>query len=121
MKTITSIIKSEKEYDLALQEIASMMNKVEPGTPLGDRLELLILLVSDYEDKNYHIPDPDPVEAIKFRMEQLNMKSKDLGKILGYKERASEILNRKRKLTLAMIRKISKQLDIPAAILVQDY
>ncbi len=118
---ITSVIKTETQYNEALQEIDKLMNNVESGTPLGNKLELLILLVSDYEDKHYSIPDPDPIEAIKFRMEQLNMTSKNLGELLGYKERASEILNRKRRLTLDMIRKISTHLGIPSATLIKEY
>lgn len=118
---IKSIIKTEADYDRALEEIADLMNNVEPNTPEGDRYELLCLLVENYEEKTYPIDDPDPIEMIKFRMEQLNLQSKDLGKIIGYKQRASEILSRKRRLTLSMIRKINSSLDIPVDILVKEY
>ncbi len=119
--TINSVIKTEEAYKTVLNEIEGLINKVEPNTPNGDRYELLCLLVQDYEDKQYPIDDPDPIEMIKFRMDQLNLKSKDLGIILGYKERASEILSRKRRLTLAMIRKINTALGIPMDILVREY
>ena len=79
------------------------------------------MIIEDYEDKHYPIPPPDPIEAIKFRMEQMDMKQKDLGRIIGHKSRASEILSKKRKLTLAMIRKISKELNISTEVLVQEY
>jgi HTH-type transcriptional regulator/antitoxin HigA len=119
--TINSVIKTEQAYKTVLNEIEGLINKVEPNTPGGDRYELLCLLIQDYEDKLYPIDDPDPIEMIKFRMDQLNLKSKDLGIILGYKERASEILSRKRRLTLAMIRKINTALGIPMDILVREY
>ena len=74
---INSVLKTEQEYQQALQEIEGLMNNVEPNTPEGNRYELLCLLVGDYEDKHYPIDDPDPIDMIKFRMDQLNMKSKD--------------------------------------------
>lgn len=118
---INSVLKTEQEYQQALQEIEGLMNNVEPNTPEGNRYELLCLLVGDYEDKHYPIDDPDPIDMIKFRMDQLNMKSKDLGDIIGYKQRASEILSRKRRLTLSMIRKINASLGIPMDVLVKEY
>lgn len=113
-------IKTEEEHELALKRIEKIFD-AEPGTTAGDELEILVLLVEDYEEKHYPIEAPDPIEAIKFRMEQMNMNQKDLGEILGHKSRASEILNRKRKLNLNMIRNISKKLNIPTDILVQEY
>jgi len=118
---INSVLTNEKEYEAALKEIELLFNKIEPGTPEGNRFELLCLLVENYEEKNYRIEEPDPIDMIRFRMDQLNLKSKDLGEILGYKERASEILSRKRRLTLSMIRKINAALGIPLEILVKDY
>jgi len=118
---INSVLKTEQEYQQVLQEIEGLMNNVEPNTPEGNRYELLCLLVGDYEDKHYPIDDPDPIDIIKFRMDQLNMKSKDLGDIIGYKQRASEILSRKRRLTLSMIRKINASLGIPMDVLVKEY
>lgn len=118
---IKSILTNEKEYQSALKEIEGLINNVKKNTPEGNRFELLCLLVENYEDKHFPIDDPDPIDMIKFRMDQLNLKSKDLGKILGYKERASEILSRKRRLTLSMIRKINASLGIPIDILVKEY
>ena len=113
-------IRSEYDYDMALKRLEKIFDS-EPGTKEGDELEILALLIEDYEDKHYPIGPPDPIEAIKFRMEQMGMKQKDLGTILGHKSRASEILNKKRKLTLEMIRKLSRELKIPTEVLVQEY
>jgi HTH-type transcriptional regulator/antitoxin HigA len=79
------------------------------------------LLIEKYEKEHFPIEMPDPIEAIKFRMEQLGMKQKDLAEVVGYKSRVSEILNRKRKLTVEMIRKLSVKLHISTEVLVQDY
>lgn len=114
------IIKTEKDYNAALERLEKIFD-AEPGTKQGDELELLALLIENYEDEHYPIDPPDPIEAIKFRMEQLGMKQKDLGEILGLKSRASEILNRKRKLTLKMIRAINKELRIPSEVLIKEY
>lgn len=113
-------IKTKEDYNAALEEIYSLMS-AEPGTPEGDRVEILSVLVEMYEDKKFPIDTPDPIAAIKYRMEESNLTVTDLGEIIGYKSRASEILKYKRKLTLAMIRKISTALKIPAEILVQPY
>lgn len=113
-------IHSEKDYEIALKRLEKIFD-AEPGTNEGDELEVLALLIEDYEDKHFPIGPPDPIEAIKFRMEQMGMKQKDLGIILGHKSRASEILNKKRKLTLEMIRKLSRELKIPTEVLVQEY
>ena len=118
--TVKKAITTEQEYKSALRELEPIF-KADPNTPNGQKAELLSILIEAYEDKHYPIPASDPIEAIKFRMEQMNIKSKDLGVIIGYKERASEILNRKRKLTLPMIRRISTNLNIPTAVLVQEY
>jgi len=113
-------IKSETEYELALKRLDKIFD-AEQGTKEGDELEILALVIEDYEDKNYPIGPPDPIEAIKFRMEQMGMNQNDLAKIIGHKSRASEILNRKRKLTLSMIRKLNKQLNISTEVLVKEY
>lgn len=118
---IISVIKTSEEYDKILHEIEELMNNVEPDTIEGDRLELLILLTTDYEDKNYPIEAPDPIEAIKFKMEESGLRQKDLVDIMGAESRVSEILNRKRKLTIDMIRGISSKLNISLSTLVQDY
>ena len=106
-------IKTERDYRTALKEIERLWD-ARPNTPKGDRLEVLVTLVEAYEQKHYKVEPPDPVEAIKFRMEQLGLKSSDLAKILGGRSRVSEVLNRKRKLTVEMMRSLRKRLDIPA-------
>ena len=93
----------------------------ESDSSEGDELVILSLLIEKYEKEHFPIEMPDPIEAIKFRMEQLGMKQKDLAEVVGYKSRVSEILNRKRKLTVEMIRKLSVKLLISTEILVQDY
>lgn len=113
-------IKNEKDYELSLKRIDEIFDAL-PGTKEGDELEILALVIEDYENKNYPIDPPDPIEAIKFRMEQMGMKQADLAKIIGHKSRASEILNKKRKLTLSMIRKLNKTLNISTEILVKEY
>lgn len=90
-------------------------------TDNGDELEILSILIDRYENEHFPIGMPDPIEAIRFRMEQMGMKQKDLAKVMGFKSRVSEILNRKRKLTLDMIRKLNTTLHIPTDVLVQDY
>jgi HTH-type transcriptional regulator/antitoxin HigA len=114
------LIKSEKEYKQALDRL-DIIYDAAPDTPEGDEAELLVVLIEKYEDDNYQIEAPDPIEAIKFRMEQMDMKKKDLAAILGYKSRVTEILSRKRKLTLKMIRNLHEKLNIPYESLIQDY
>lgn len=113
-------IKTEKEYEAVLARIESLGDP-KPGTKKGDEFEILCILIEKYETEHYHIAPPDPVEAIKFRMEQMGYKPKDLERIIGSKSRVSEVLKRKRKLSLSMIRKINEELHISADILVQDY
>ena len=115
------IIHTSQQYEDALAQIDTLMDTAKKWTPEGDMLELLVLLVQDYENKQFPIPSPDPVEAIRYRMEQLSMKNKDLWEVIWYPTRASEILNRKRRLTLPMIRKIHKFLQIPLSLLVKEY
>ena len=91
------------------------------GTKQGDELEILGILIDNYEKENFPIGFPDPIEAIKFRMEQLNYDQSDLAKIVGLKSRASEILNKKRKLSLEIIRQLNSKLNIPTAVLIQAY
>ena len=113
-------IKNEADYESALQRLEIIFD-AKQGTKDGDELEILSILIDNFEKEAYPIGLPDPVEAIKFRMEQLGMKQKDLGKIIGLNSRASEILHRKRKLTLEMIRQIHDALNIPTDLLVQEY
>jgi HTH-type transcriptional regulator/antitoxin HigA len=114
------LIKTEKEYQRALKRIEEIFD-AKPGTVLGDELEILGLLIENYENKYYAIENPDPIEAIKFRMEQLGYTQSDLAKVVGLKSRASEILNKKRKLTLEMIRNLHTHLQIPTDVLIQNY
>jgi HTH-type transcriptional regulator/antitoxin HigA len=113
-------IKNEQNYNEALQKIEILMNAT-PNTPEMDELEVLTTLVEAYEEQHYKIETPDPIEAIKFRMEQEGLKQKDLVSIVGSKSRVSEILNRKRKLTIDMIRNLHKQFHIPVESLFLDY
>jgi len=113
-------IKSEKDYSDTLLKIETLMN-AKPNTPQMDELEILTTLVEVYEEQFHKIEAPDPIEAIKFRMEQENLKQKDLVAIVGSKSRVSEILNRKRKLTIEMIRNLHTALHIPVESLFLDY
>jgi len=113
-------IKSEEDYIATLNQIESLMD-AKPNTPQMDELEVLTTLVEAYEAQHYVIDAPDPIEAIKFRMEQEGLKQKDLVPIVGSKSRVSEILNKKRKLTIEMIRNLHKQLHIPVESLFLDY
>jgi HTH-type transcriptional regulator/antitoxin HigA len=114
------IIKTESEYKKALTKLEKLFN-AKPNTPKGDELELLSLLIEKYEQEKYPIDMPDPIEAIKFRMEQMGYNQNDLAKIIGLKSRASEILNRKRPLTLEMIRNLHEKMNIPTQVLIQAY
>jgi len=113
------IIKTEGDYQIALARIDELMD-AEPNTPEGDELELLVTLVELYEEKKYQIDMPDPVEAIKFRMEQLSLNQQALVPFIGSKSKVSEILNKKRQLSLSMMRALHKGLGIPAEILLQE-
>ncbi len=113
-------IKTEEDYQLALIRLEEVF-EAKPDTPEGDELEILAMLIENYEDIHYPIDTPDPIDAIKFRMEQMGLTQTDLAEMIGYRSRASEILNRKRKLTLEMIRKLSIALKIPTEVLVQEY
>ena len=106
-------IKTKKDYSAALKKIEKLFD-AKPNTPNGDLLDVLVTLVEVYEQRHYHIASPDPVEAIKFRMEQLGLKQADIAKVIGGKNRASEILNRKRELTAKMMRDLHKTFNIPA-------
>ena len=92
-----------------------------PGTAEGDELEVLSILIEKYENEHFPIGMPDPIEAIRFRMEQLGYNQADLAKVVGLKSRVSEILSRKRKLTLEMIRQLHEVLNIPTDVLIQSY
>lgn len=103
----------------ALQRI-DMIFDARPGSPEGDELEILGILVDEYESRHFPIEAPDPIEAIKFRLEQLGLTQSDLARILGSRSRTSEVLAGKRKLSISMIRKLHASLNIPADILIRD-
>ena len=113
-------IKSEKDYKEALKRFKEIFD-AEEGTLEGDEAEILAILIEKYEDVNHPVATPNPVEAIKFRMEQLNIERKDLAAILGSKSRVSEILSGKRNLTLNMIRKLHHHLNLPYESLMGDH
>tara|TARA_R110000737_G_scaffold133863_1_gene165299 strand:+ start:1528 stop:1884 length:357 start_codon:yes stop_codon:yes gene_type:complete len=113
-------IRNEKDYQRALKRLELIFDATK-GSENGDELEILSILIDRYENENFPIGMPDPIEAIKFRMEQMGMKQKDLAEVVGFKSRVSEILSKKRKLTLDMIRKLNTTLHIPTEVLVQDY
>jgi len=113
-------IKNKKDYQAVLNRLEVIFDS-KPGTAQGDELEVLGILIDNYEKLNYPVGFPDPIEAIKFRMEQLGYNQSDLANVVGLKSRASEILNKKRKLTLDMIRSIHDALNIPTNVLIQSY
>jgi HTH-type transcriptional regulator/antitoxin HigA len=113
-------IKTEKDYNQALERLEIIFDS-KLGSAEGDELEVLGILINQYENEHFPIGLPDPIEAIKFRMEQMGYNQNDLANIVGLKSRASEILNRKRKLTLEMIRKLHERLNIPTDVLIQIY
>jgi len=115
------LIKTEKEYQKALDRLEQIFH-AKKGTKEQEELEILVLLIEKYEtEKVGEFPDPDPIEAIKFKMDQMDMTQKDLAEVIGLKSRASEILSRKRPMSINTIRKLSKALSIPAEILIQPY
>ena len=113
-------IKTEKDYNQALERLEIIFD-AKLGSAEGDELEVLGILIDQYENEHFPIGLPDPIEAIKFRMEQMGYNQNDLANIIGLKSRASEILNRKRKLSLEMIRQLHKRLNIPTDVLIQTY
>lgn len=113
-------IRTEVDYHQALERLDKIFD-AKAGTPEADELELLSILIERYEDEHDQFDYPDPIEAIKFRMEQLGLNQTDLSAVIGYKSRVSEILNRKRKLSLAMIRALAAKLSIPSDVLIQEY
>lgn len=115
-------IKNNQNYEETLARIYLLMQKeVKPDSKESDELEILSILVKEYENKQYPVPKPNPLEAIKFRLDQMNMSEAELSEILGYRSRKSEVLSGKRKLSLAMIRKLNEALNIPAEVLIQAY
>lgn len=113
-------IKSESDYREALGRLEVIFDAAV-GTPESDEADVLGLMVDEYEKKHYQIEAPDPIEAIKIRMEEMQLKQVDLVNEIGGKSRVSEILNRKRKLTVDMIRKLTKKLSLSPGLLINDY
>jgi HTH-type transcriptional regulator/antitoxin HigA len=113
-------IKTETDYRVSLKRLEEIFD-AKLGTPESDELEILGLMVDDYENKHYPIDAPDPIEAIKIRMEEMNLKQVDLIPEIGGKSRVSEILNRKRRLTVEMIRKLTTRLNLSSNLLIKDY
>jgi len=113
-------IKNEQEYDLALNRVDELMDiSPEMGTVQSDELEVLVMLIEKYEEAHWHIAEPDPIEAIKVRMEQMHLKQKDLVPYIGNKSKVSEVLNRKVALSLTMISKLATGLQLPLEALIQ--
>src|SRR5580698_9175353 len=115
-------IKNKARYEDALARVYELMQKdLKTESKDSDELEVLSILIKEYEMEHYPVPNPTPLEAIKFRLEQMGMSEAELSDILGYRSRKSEILSGKRKLSLAMIRKLNEILHIPAKVLIQAY
>ena len=113
-------LRSETDYDAALTEIERYFDKEpKPGTPAADHFDLLALVIEDYERKHWSIDPPGPVEAIRYRMETGGLSQADLGRLLGSRQRASDILSRRRRLTMQMAWKLHHEWDIPAEALLK--
>ncbi len=112
-------VRSEKDYEEALKEIERLWDS-EPGTPEGDRFEILVTQVEAYEDEHYPIDPPDPIEAIKYAMESRGLTRQDLEPYIGSSGRVSEVLSYKRPLSLSMISKLNSGLGIPAEVLIRE-
>jgi len=113
----TKILKTEREYNAACERIYSLIhsseNPIDPNSQAGEEMELLSLLVEKYEQEHYQLDAPNPIEAIRFRMEQMNLKQADIAPLFGGKTRVSEVLNGRRPLTLKMITLLNRYLGIP--------
>ncbi|MBX9942913.1 MAG: transcriptional regulator [Reyranella sp.] len=112
-------IRSEADYEAAMAEVERLWG-AKAGTPRGDRLDVLATLIDAWESAHHPMDPPDPIEAIKFRMEQQNLTRKDLEGILGTRTRVAEVLNRRRGLSINMIRRLHKELGIPADVLIRS-
>ncbi len=118
MTTDVKPIRNEADYDAAMADVAALWG-APSGTPEGDRLEVLATLIDAYEAKHHAMDAPDPIEAIIFRMEQQGLTRKDLEDIIGTRTRIAEVLNRKRSLSIAMIRRLHDRLGISAEVLIR--
>jgi HTH-type transcriptional regulator/antitoxin HigA len=119
MESTIRPIHNESEYDAALAEAARLV-EAAPGSAEGDRLDVLATLIEAYEARHWAIGAPDPIDAIRIRMEEKGLKARDLEPMIGSRGRVSEVLSRKRALTLPMIRRLSRGLDLPADVLIQE-
>jgi HTH-type transcriptional regulator/antitoxin HigA len=116
------LIKNEVQYEDTLARVYELMQlDLQPDTKESDELEILSMLIKKYEEEHYPVPEPTPLEAIKYKMEQMNISDAELSEILGARSRKSEILSGKRKLSLSMIRALKEKLNISADILIQLY
>lgn len=113
-------IKTELDYQVSLSKLDELFN-APIGTKESDYADILALLVDEYEKKHFPIEAPDPIEAIKIRMEEMHLKQKDLASVIGGNNRVSEVLNKKRKLTVEMIRSLTSKLNLSPNILIKDY
>lgn len=113
-------IKTEEDYQIALDRLEEIFD-AKVGTIESDEADILGLIIDEYENKNYPIESPDPIEAIKIRMEEMHLRRIDLVNEFGGKNRVSEILNKRRKLTVEMIRKLTTRLNLSANLLIKDY
>lgn len=118
MATEIKPIRTEADYEAALSEVERLWG-AKSGTPKGDRLDVLATLIEVYEERRYPIDPPDPIEAIKFRMEQQGLTRKNLEAMIGTRTRIAEVLSRKRALSIAMIRRLHETLGIPAEVLIR--
>ena len=113
-------IKTEQHYFEALERLEEIFD-AEENTPEGDEAEILSLIIDNFENKHYPIEAPDPIEAIRIRMEEMDLKQKDMIEIIGSKSKTSEVLNRKKRLTLDMIRNLQEKLNLSASLLIKNY
>jgi HTH-type transcriptional regulator/antitoxin HigA len=113
-------IRTKADYRAALKEVERLWD-ADPGTPDGDRVDVLVTLIEAYEATHFPIPAPDPIAAVEFMMQQKGLSRRDLEPAIGRRGRVSEVLNRKRPLTLPMVRELSALLQIPAEVLIQPY
>lgn len=114
------ILKTKKDYHEALEKFEEIF-QAKAGTPESDEADVLSLLIREYEEKHFVIDSPNPLEAIKYRMEQQGLSYKELGEILGFKSRVTDIFKKNRKLNLGMVRKLHAQLHIPLETLIREY
>lgn len=116
---VSKVIKSEAEYEAALARVEEIMD-AEPNTPEGEELELLALLIENYEEHNFPLPNPDPIDVIQYYIDQRGLKYKDLVGIIGDKTSVSKVINRERQLNLRMIKSLHEKMNIPYSLLLQE-